>query len=343
MKQTKKMKAYVVDGKQRGRVEEIDIPEPGEYEVLIKVEAAGICGTDAHIYLGEYFSFYPLVPGHEFSGTVAAVGQKVEQFSVGQRVVSDPNIFCEKCYFCKQNLQNHCLDFQATGVTRNGAFAQYVAVPESTVFPIKGMDFTQGALIEPLACVVYGQERARPAPGQHVLILGAGAIGLLHLQLAVHNGAASVTVVDLNADRLKLAKEMGALHTVLAGRELEKGLGSIQPMGFQLVIDATGIPAVIEEAVRYVRADGTLLLFGVCPADSRITLNPYEVFKKDLRIVGSFALRKTFQQAISLIESGAVNVAPLIGETVTLPELPEALERFVHGKTSMKVIVRPGL
>lgn len=336
-----KMKAYIINGVKSAGIGEIDIPKPGEHEVLIKVEAAGVCGTDLHIYQGEYFSTYPLVPGHEFSGTVAAVGRGVTQTAVGQAVVSDPNIFCEKCYFCKQNLQNHCEDFQATGVTKNGAFAQYVAVPEATVFPIRCIDFAHAALIEPLACVVYGQERARPAAGQHVLVMGAGAIGLLHLQLARHNGAASVTVVDLYKERLEVAGKLGATYMVQSGPEMEKTLNSLCPKGFQTVIDATGVPAVIEKAVRFVRNDGTLLLFGVCPNDSKITVSPYEIFKRDLKIVGSFALRKTFQQAISLIEGGIIDVAPLIGQAVALDELPGAIEHMLQGKTSMKIIVKP--
>lgn len=335
------MKAYIITGKQKAEIRQVEVPIVGDDDVLIKVEAAGLCGTDCHIYQGEYFSSYPLIPGHEFAGTVAAVGRKVTQVAVGQRVTSDPNIFCEKCYFCQQNLQNHCENFHATGVTRNGAFAEYVLVPESTVFPIGDIDFIHAALIEPLACVVYGQERARPVLGQNVLIFGAGAIGLLHLQLAKHNGAASVTMVDLNSERLEVAKKLGANYVVKADSELDNSLKAISRKGFQLVIDATGIPKVIEQAIQYIRNDGTFLLFGVCPNDSKISVNPYEIFKRDLKIIGSFALRKTFRPAIALIENRVINVEALVGEVISLEDLPNRMEHMIKGKTSMKTIVTP--
>lgn len=335
------MKSLLVTGKREARIDNIEIPKIKENELLIKVEAAGLCGTDCHIYLGEYFSDYPIVPGHEFSGVVEKAGKDVTQFKVGDRVSADPNIFCEKCYFCKQNLQNHCENFQAVGVTRNGAFAEYVAVPEANVFPIGDIDFVHAAMIEPLSCVVYGQERARISTGQQVLIFGAGAIGLLHLQLSKHNGAASVTVVDLNPDRLKKAEKLGANHTVLAGQDMERNLRDISARGFQTVIDATGVPSVVENALKYVRNDGTLLVFGVCPNNSKITISPYEIFHRDIKIIGSFALRKTFTQSIALIEGGVVDVSPLIGEVVSLSNLPDAIERMISGQTPMKVIAKP--
>ena len=335
------MKAFMVTGPRQAELAELKLPKLGPNEILIKVAAAGLCGTDCHIYAGDYFSAYPIIPGHEFAGAVWAIGADVTRFKVGQRVTADPNIFCESCYFCQQNLQNHCENFNATGVTVNGAFAGFVKVPEATVFDIGEIDFQQAAMIEPLACVIYGQERARPVVGQEVLIFGAGPIGLLHLQLAKHNGAAAVTVVDLNPDRLELAKKLGASRVLQAGPDLTKKLAETNSRGFELVIDSTGVPQVVEAAINYVRNNGRLLLFGVCPNNSKVAFNPYEIFHRDLTIIGSFALRKTFLPSIQLIGNKVIDLTQLVSEVIPLSELQNAIERMTKHETKMKVIVIP--
>lgn len=337
--ETKMMQAYIIEKERQGVVKAQPIPEPGESEVLIKVMAAGLCGTDSHIYMGEYYSSFPLIPGHEFSGVIAKVGKGVKRFREGQRVVADPNIFCEKCCFCKENRQNFCQDFAAIGVTLDGAFAEYVVAPEASVFPIAQMSFTDGVLVEPLACVIYGQMRARPQLGDSVLIFGAGPIGLLHLQLAKRNGAAFVAVVDLKEDRLALAKRLGADYTFLNKPELEQELAKEFPFGFNLVIDSTGVPAVVEKALSFVKNSGKLLIFGVCPTDSKINLDPYDIYKRDLEIIGSFALKKTFQPAINMIESKLIDVSAVIGEEITITQLPTQMNKFIEGKTFMKTII----
>jgi D-arabinitol dehydrogenase (NADP+) len=335
----KMMQAFVIEKERWGTVKTIPIPEPGEQEVLIKVMAAGLCGTDAHIYLGEYYSSFPLIPGHEFAGIVAKTGKNVKQFKEGQRVAADPNIFCEKCHFCKQNIQNFCQDFHAVGVTRDGAFAEYVVVPESSVFEIGEMSFTTGALVEPLACVVYGQMRARPQVGDSVLIYGAGPIGLLHLQLARRNGATLIAVVDLRAERLDMARKLGADYALLSNSELNQQLHEKFPLGFDLVIDTTGVLKVIENSLSYVKSSGSLLIFGVCPQNGRISLNPYEIYKRDLKIIGSFALKKTFQPAINLIENQLIDVSAIVGQQIILNDLPAQIDNFIAGKTAMKTII----
>lgn len=337
------MKAFEVTGKRESRVVERDVPCCGDNDVLLRITSAGICGTDIHIYEGDYFGKYPIIPGHEFSGIVESLGMNVKNISLGQRVVSDPNIFCEKCYFCQQNLQNHCEDFMATGVTRDGAFAEFLTVPDSTVFAVRNATISSEelALVEPLACCIYGQKRARPDIGQHVLIFGCGSIGLLHMQLARNNGAGKIVVVDKNIERLRLAEELGADEVIVANDSMEQCIRRSNPRGFQLVIDATGIPAVLEKEIQFIRNDGTLLLFGVCGNDQTIRISPYEIFRRDIKIVGSFALRKTFFEALSLIENGVINVKSLIGEVVGIDQMPDAVERMLNGKTSMKVILKP--
>lgn len=333
------MKAYVIENAKNGIVKDVEIPVPNEDQVLIKVMIAGLCGTDAHIFKGSYYSDFPLIPGHEFAGIVEKVGKNVKNFKVGQRVTADPNIFCEKCTYCQQNIQNFCKDFDAVGVTLDGAMAQYVLAPESCVFDIEGMDFTTAGMIEPLSCVVYGQKRARPEVGDSVLIFGAGPIGLMHLQLAKHNGAAFAAVVDVRQDRLDLAKKLGANLTVTSDKI--DTLKEQFPEGFNLVIDSTGVPKVVENALTFVKNAGTFLIFGVCPQGSKIEVDPYDVYKRDIKIVGSFALKKTFQPAINLLKNNVIDVKSLIGAKITLDEMPEQMDKFISGKTEMKTVVYP--
>lgn len=335
------MKAVVFDRPYSMEVREVPIPEIGEDQALVRVEAVGICGTDVHLYEGDFVPRFPLIPGHEFAGVIEKVGSAVEGFRPGDRVAVDPSIFCESCYFCNQNLQNHCENWNALGVTRPGAFAQYVAVPKKGLFHIRNLSFSEGAFVEPLACVVYGQERARPRLGDEVLIFGCGPIGLLHLQLIRLAGAVSVTMVDKRQDRLDLARRLGADHVVLADETQQERLREIAPRGFDVVIDATGVPKVVESAIQYVKNAGKMLFFGVCPNESAITINPYEVYKRDLELIGSFALNKNFQAALNILESGAIDVKPLIGATVNLEEFPQALQAMAQGKAPMKIQVDP--
>ncbi|MEN3184021.1 MAG: zinc-dependent alcohol dehydrogenase family protein [Atribacterota bacterium] len=332
------MRACVFEERNRFSIREVPVPVPNPGEVLIRVRAAGICGTDIHILRGEYFQDFPIIAGHEFAGEIAALGEGVEGFSVGERVTADPNIFCDRCYFCKINKNNHCLNFAAVGVTRNGAFAEYVTVPAKCVFPLpEGLSFSEGALAEPLACAVYGVRRSGIKPGEKVLIFGAGPIGLLLLSLFRVSGASQVVVVDISEKKLEHALRRGAREALLADGSEKKRLREIAPFGFEVVVDATGIPEVMEKALDYVEPDGTFLLFGVAPRGASMRLEPYEVFRRDLRIVGSFAVKKTMQYALNLLGSGAIDVRDLISSQYPLERFGDALEEVLSGKDRLKV------
>ena len=331
------MKAFFINRPMNSQVRETEIPAPEEDEILLKVMAAGVCGTDVHIFKGEYFGGYPRIPGHEFSGIVEAVGEKVAKFKTGQHVAADPNMFCEACDACKENRQNFCKDMQAVGVTRHGAFAQYLTVPECCVFDIGSLSFTEAAMIEPLACVVYGQIKAEIPLGANVLVIGAGPIGLMHAQLAALNGAASVTIVDLFVEKLKLAKKLG-LDYSYTSVEFER---MNQVNHFETVIDCTGIPGAIENSVKYIKDGGTMLLFGVCPSYSSITINPYEVFKRELKIVSSFALKKTFGKALALAKNKKVQLIPLVDRKMELSDAPVFFQKIKDGNPGLKAILYP--
>jgi 2-desacetyl-2-hydroxyethyl bacteriochlorophyllide A dehydrogenase len=332
------LKAYLIDGVGKSRVGVIAVPEPDAGELLIRVMVTGLCGTDAHIFKGEYFGEYPIVPGHEFSGIVEKTGPGVKHFHKGDRVSADPNIFCDNCPECKANNHNFCTDFNAAGVTLNGAMAAYMLIPEKCAFPIGDISFTHAALIEPLACVVHGQNLLAPKLANRTLIIGAGPIGLMHLQVSKMNGAAFVAVSDVKTGRLDVAKSLGA-DEVIPAPEVSDYVR--RHGGFDIVIDSTGVPSVVQSALAYVKSAGTLLVFGVCPNDSAITVNPYEIFKRELTIMGSFALRKTFGQAIRLVEGGRIALDPLIGRRAALDEMPGLMADFAAGRTHMKTVVYP--
>jgi 2-desacetyl-2-hydroxyethyl bacteriochlorophyllide A dehydrogenase len=335
------VKAAYYEAPRELAVREAPEPEPGPQDVLIRVAACGICGTDQHIFHGDVGGPFPLIGGHELVGDVVAVGEElVEDIRVGTRVTVDPNVSCGSCFFCQRGQVNHCLRLSVIGVTRDGGFADYVAAPETHVYPIGDMDYEVAAFIEPISCVVYGLKRLRIPVGSSALIYGAGPIGLLMLQLVDHGGAGGVTIVDLEEDKLELARSLGAGEAVLADDGADAALRTISALGFDVVIDCTGVPSVVEHMFEHVRNEGKLLFFGVNPTDARISVSPFEVYRRDLEILGTFALRYTFHDAMELLRNGTVDVRPLVSDRFPIEGFPEALELAGSGK-ALKVQIQP--
>ncbi len=337
------MKAVVVEKPKSVSVQDVATPVPGPGEVVVEVAACGICGTDKHIYNGTFLSHYPLTPGHEFSGTIAEVGAGVMDVKAGDRVAVDPSLFCGECYYCRKLQGNHCLNWGAIGDTVSGAFAEYVKAPARNCYKLPdGMSFNAAALIEPLSCVVYGQKRLQPQPGDSVLLLGAGPMSLLWTQMLRHGNAGQIVVTDLYASRLETAARHGASATVVAGTDQGERLRELAPMGFDIVIDVTGLPEVLENGFNYVRPVGKVMIFGVCPLKSTITINPFQVYNKDLTILGSMALNYTFTEAIALLEAGAVEVASLVSHKLPLGDFADALA-LAGSRDSVKVQIQPAM
>jgi D-arabinitol dehydrogenase (NADP+) len=334
------MKAAVLEAIKKITVK-TDVAEPaiGPRDVLVRARACGICGTDVHIWEGDFFPTFPLIPGHELAGEVAAVGPEVTELRVGDRVMVDPTVTCEECHFCMINRQNHCLRWNAVGVTRDGGFAEYVRVPAKNCYRFEHVSFSEAAFCEPLACVVFGQDRARIDIGSEILVIGGGPIGQLHVQASRANGAASVTVVDTVESKLALAREFGASDTVIADNALESRLKKIAPHGFDVVIDATGVARVLGDSLKYVKNGGKYLLFGVCGPHDKVEISPFEIYRRDLEIIGSFAIRRTYDRAFKLMEHGAVKVQRLIHEAMPVEELPRGLEMMKKGTAGMKLQV----
>lgn len=333
------MQAVIFPQAETIAVERMPDPTCARDEVVVQVSRCGICGTDVHIYRNEYMSDFPLIPGHEFGGVVVEVGSDVTDVRVGDRVAVDPNLYCGHCDFCRNEQANHCLNWQGVGVTRSGGFAEYVNVPARACYHLpEGMSDLQAAFIEPLACVVHAMKRFRILPGESLLILGGGPMGMLLLQALRHNGAAQVVVVEKQPARMQLARDLGASVVVPVGPNQDAQLKEIAPRGFGVVVDATGIPAVIEHAFTYLRPRGQYLQFGVAPNHAKVQISPYDIFKNDWTILGSFALCYTFLPAIALLSSSVVKVESLVSDTAPLGSFSEVFHRFAAGQT-MKVHV----
>jgi 2-desacetyl-2-hydroxyethyl bacteriochlorophyllide A dehydrogenase len=334
------MKAAVLEAVKKITVR-TDVAQPaiGSRDVLVRAKACGICGTDVHIWEGDFFPTFPLIPGHEVAGEIAEVGAEVHDLAVGDRVMVDPTVTCEECHFCMINRQNHCLAWNAVGVTRDGGFAEYVRVPAKNCYRFEKVSFGEAAFCEPLACVVFGQDRARIDIGSEVLILGAGPIGQLHLQACRANGASAVTVVDVVESKLDLARQHGAAEVVVARADLEARLKKIARYGFDVVIDATGVAAVMQNSLKYVKNGGKYLVFGVCGPHDTIEISPFEIYRRDLEIIGSFAIRRTYDRAFKLMEHGVVDVKRLVHEALPVEELSRGLEMMKKGQAGMKLQV----
>jgi len=333
------MRAVVVETP--GQLAVVDVPEPVPRagEAVVKVRAAGICGTDLHIVAGEFPPApYPLVPGHEFAGEVVALGPDVPEPSqggvaVGDRVAVDPSLFCGRCRFCRTGRGNLCEHWGATGDTVNGAFAEYVAVPIANCYRLpEAMTWRQGALVEPLSCAVHGVRRIGVEAGERFLIIGAGTMGLLLQQLLQRHGA-QVLVVDRNPDRLPLAAKLGAAGTATDVTELAGER-------WDAAIDATGAPEAVEAAFNALDRGGRLLVFGVAEAAARTMVSPFRIYNDEITIVGSMAVLDSFSRALQLIATGAIEVDPLVSHELPLTEFPQALELVRSGR-GVKVQVSP--
>src|SRR5687768_11274193 len=332
------MKAVMVDEPGALRVVDVPQPEPGPDDVVVRVGACGICGTDVHIIDGEFPpTVYPIVIGHEFGGEVTAVGERVEGISVGDRVGVDPTLNCGACYFCQRGLGNLCERWNAVGVGHHpGGFAECVAVPARTVYPLPaGMSFAAAALIEPISCVVRGFHRLQPRVGESYLIYGAGPMGLLNAQLARYNGAGLVALIDINPGRLERATRDFGFDVV--GTSLEE-VRPHAPRGFDNVIEATGVTKVAERAIDAVIRRGKLLLFGVCPPGETAAYDAFKIYNEEITVLGSMAVLNSYGPAIDILSSGAIDTERMVTDTFPIDQFPEALAR-VRGGQGLKVQV----
>ncbi len=316
------------------------------HEVGIKNMAAGICGTDIHIYNGEKGSAEvhpPIVLGHEYSGIVVEVGAEVTTLNVGDHVTIDPNIYCGICPYCRSGKKHLCGNLQAVGVTQDGGFAEYSIVPEAQALRVdESVAFEDAALLEPLACCIHGMDIASVKHGDTVLIIGAGAIGLIMLQLARLGGASCVIVSEPSEKRRRSAMELGADYVLnpivespadILNERTERG-------GADVVIECAGASKAAEQAFQAAAKGASILLFSVPSPDASFSLPLYDVFGKELRIFGSFINPDTHLRAIELLNTGRIKLKELISHRYPLERIDEAL-KMASSPESVKVVVLP--
>lgn len=338
------MKAVVKFARGEGNVELRDIPEPqaGPGQVKIEVKAAGVCGTDLHIFHDEYPSDPPVALGHEFSGVVAATGEGANDFAPGDRVTARTYfITCGKCPFCRTGRDNLCYSRKSIGSGVNGAMAKYVVVPEHAVFRLPdNVSFLGGALSEPLSCAVHGViEANRPQPGERALITGPGAIGLLAMQVAKVSGA-SVSILGTPADaaRLDLAKDLGADEVILT-TGLPALLEQEKERGFDAVIECSGAPAGIETALQLTRRGGRYTQLGL--VGKKVSLDIDQIVYKQIEVTATFAhVWSCWPKAMALMGSGAVKTEPLATHRFPLSQWQAAFDTF-RGREGVKIILEP--
>lgn len=331
------MKALVMESPRNAVVKEVPYPAPGPDEITIQVKRTGICGTDLHIYQGTFMPTYPLIPGHEFAGVVHEVGANVTRFKAGDRVAVDPSLLCGSCDYCLSARGNHCIHWAAIGDTVNGAMAEYVKVPEKNAFHMpEKMTFSEGAFVEPIACVVHGMNQLQLKVGQSVLLFGAGSMGQLLIQALSHAGAGELAVVDVSDNKLEMAIKNGATAGFLS-KDIEANLEHRKKHnGFDVVVDATGIPQVIQTQLQYLAPKGTHLQFGVAPQDATISIRPFDIYHMDWKLIGSMAVNHTFKPALDWIAAERFQTTPLVSNVLRLHEVPGF---FAAGKAAdiMKV------
>jgi 2-desacetyl-2-hydroxyethyl bacteriochlorophyllide A dehydrogenase len=320
------VKAAVISAVDEVSVTTVDDPTPGPRDVVVKVAACGLCGTDLHILKGEFAPTLPVVPGHEFAGVIAEVGSAVTELRVGDRVAVDPSLYCYECYYCRHGRNNLCERWAAIGVTRAGGAAEYAVAPVANCVKLPDHVRTEdAALIEPLSCAVRGYDVLRSQLGSHVLIYGSGTMGLMMLQLAQRTGAVSVDVVDINPDRLKTSAQLGATGTAATADDFDR------PRGWDLVVDATGNDKAIQDGLGRVGKGGTFLQFGVADYAARATIEPYKIYNQEITITGSMAVLHSYERAAELFAAGVLDPDIFITHRIPLDDYPAALDQFAQG------------
>jgi 2-desacetyl-2-hydroxyethyl bacteriochlorophyllide A dehydrogenase len=329
------MRAAVVVEPGTIAIETVPDPTPGPTDVVVKVAAVGICGTDLHIMDGEFAPAYPIVPGHEFAGEVVEIGAAVTGVRVGDRVAVDPSLYCGHCYQCKRDRGNQCENWGAIGVTVTGGAAEFASAPMANLFPLPAhLTTADAALIEPLSCAVRGFDRLPRTLADNYLIYGSGTMGLMMMELAKRSGAATVSMVDLNPERLATAQLLGCTAAVTSADDLEA------PRGWDVVIDCTGAEAAIRDGIGRVGKGGTFLQFGVANYDARLTVEPYRIYRDEITITGSMAVLNSFDRAGELMAAGVLRPDVFVSHRFPLADYAGALAQFRAG-IGRKTMVEP--
>lgn len=321
---------------------QVDQPRPGPRDLLLRVAAGGICGTDPHILHGVYPANLPIIPGHEYAGVVEAVGSEVDGFRPGDHVAVDPNIVCNECYFCRRGKAHLCKNLTALGVNIPGGFAEYSVVPVAQAYKLPtDYPLEQAALAEPVACCLRGMDLSGIGSGDRVVIFGAGPMGAIMLQLARLQGASQVIMVEPQAGRARRAEKLGANWVIDPAKE--DPVNAIRgqfPDGIEVVFDCSGNREAIRQTLQLVMRGGTVMLYGVCAKEHNVDLNPFWVNDNEITIRGSYNNPYTHSRAIDLLVSGRIDASAVVTTSFPLKDAQEAF-RATGSEEVLKVVIAP--
>jgi len=328
-------------------VTDVPMPPVGPLDVLIKVHQSGVCGTDVHLHHGTYIGVYPLTPGHETIGEIEEVGTEVTRFQPGQRVTVNPNIYCGHCEYCLAGQLVRCANTEGMGVHRPGFFAEYARADHRQVFSVDGLESDTAVFAEPTACAMHGLETLGQRPGGSALVTGAGPTGLLLAQLIGSGGATSVTVGDIVPFKLETAAGLGVDSTVSMTKDPAQNIDRLRAAsptgdGYDVVVEATGTTAVGNICVPLTRNGGTVLVYGVTRPDERLSISPFELFRREITIKGSYAEMTSFAAAISALRTGRARTDGIISHKFPLDDYGKALQTLASDPTAHKVVIDVG-
>jgi L-iditol 2-dehydrogenase len=344
----KKMKAAVLYGREEVRVEEVAVPQIEKGDVLVRVRAALTCGTDVKVFRRGYHAKMIVPPalfGHELAGDIVKVGSHVENFRVGQRVVAANSAPCLNCFYCRKGLENLCEDL----LFNNGAYAEYIRIParivQRNMYEIPPhLSYQDAALIEPLACVLKGLEETNVRPGDNVVVIGQGPIGLMFVRLAKVYGA-RVIALGRRQTQLDRALRMGA-HDALLNTDPESVTREVKNLtggyGADSVIEAVGNPDTWELAVRLLRRGGTAQFFGGCPSDTRITLETQLLHYSEIKCIASFHHTPAYiRKALDVVSRGDISARDFVNREEPLANLLDVLRHLMSHNGHMKTAIIP--
>ncbi len=337
------MKAIVYPAPRTFSLDEVADPEPGPGEVRLRVRVAGLCGTDVHLHDGEFFPVYPLTPGHEIVGEVDLLGDGVRSPAPGTLVALDNMVSCGGCDACGRGRPAYCRSLRALGVTDPGGFAEYVVAPATKCHDAAGLGLHAAVFAEPTACAIHGLDVLDARPGSDVLVFGAGPSGIVLAQLLRHAGGMRLTMAAPTAAKLELARAYGVDETVLVDRDEPTGalhaLRAIAPDGFDIVVDATGAPSVLELCIGLTRDGGTLFVYGMAAESAVLAVHPYEIFRRELTIKGSFSQSFSFDRAVLALRTGRVRTDGLVTHRFGLDRYGDAIATVRDDHSCLKAVI----
>lgn len=340
------MKAVLFKGIRQLEVIDRPIPQPGPGQVLLKVSLTGICMTDVHIYLGHFAVKPPRILGHEVTGEVVSTGSGVDTAWIGRSAGVFPAQFCGTCGPCLRGQQELCENFKCLGNTSDGGFAEYTLVDASQLVDLNAVTMEQAVWLEPLACIMLGLKKITIPKNSSGLVIGAGTLGKLMAQVLKINNGARVAVVDPNPEKIAEAKSLGALAGWSIPRtgptgEVDTQINQWAPQGLQFIIDTSGSSVAIQRAFHWAGTGTGILLFGVTDPQAVVQFSPAEFFSKELHLAAVAGMTQdSFKAAYRLLTTGRLNTSALVGQKISLDELPAHMERLAQ-HSAAKTLVQP--